>query len=110
MKKIALFVLVCLFACISVAHADWSVTVSWTRSAGPNLDYELVMLDSATQCTVQETAPTTCQFVVPTLTGQAIVIRSTNSQGAYSETTPVALSPVPAPAGGVMATITYVSP
>lgn len=97
-------------ALASSALADWSVTVTWTRSIGPDLDYESALLDGATQCTVQEADPTTCQFVVPTLTGQAIVIRSTNSQGAYSETAPLLLSAVPAPASGVMATITYVSP
>ena len=94
----------------SVAWADWSVTVTWTRSVGPHLDYEATLLDGSVQCTVQETEPTTCQFVVPTLAGQSVVIRSTNSQGAYSETAPISLNAVPAPASGVMATITYVSP
>jgi len=92
------------------AYADWSVTVTWTRSVGPNLDYEQTLLDGTAKCTVQETAPTTCNFVVPALTNQQIKIRSVNSQGAYSETTPLILGDVPVPATGVMATITYVSP
>ena len=92
------------------AHADWSVTVSWTRSIGPGLAHEDVRLDAVTKCSVAATAPTTCQFVVPSLTGQAVVVRSVNAQGGYSETTPMVLSPVPAPATGVVLTITYVSP
>jgi hypothetical protein len=38
------------------------------------------------------------------------MIRSLNSQGAFSETTPIALSAVPAPASGVMVNITYINP
>jgi hypothetical protein len=95
---------------VGVASADWSVTVTWTRSIGPNLDYELTNLDGVTKCTVQETESTTCNFTVPALTGQSVVIRSVNSQGGFSETTPVVLSAIPAPASGVFINITYVSP
>ena len=109
MKKLVLAILL-LMAMASVALADWSVTVTWTRSVGPNLDYEATLLDGAAQCTVQETEPTTCQFVVPALTDQAVVIRSTNSQGAYSDTSPVALSAVPTPATGVVVNVTYYQP
>jgi hypothetical protein len=97
-------------AFVGVAHADWSITVTWTRSVGPGLTHEECRLDTAVKCNVLAAAPTTCQFVVPTLTGQQVLIRSYNAQGAYSDTTPVALSPVPAPASGVMVNITFVSP
>lgn len=92
------------------ASADWSVTVSWNRSAGPGLDYEQALLDGAVKCTVASTEATSCNFVVPALASQSVVVRSYNAQGAYSETTPVVLSAVPVPATGVMVNITYLSP
>jgi type 1 fimbria pilin len=96
----------------TAAQADWNVSVTWTRSIGPNLANEEVRVDSTVKCNVLPAAPTTCSFVMPTLTGQQLVIRSYNSQGAYSETTPIALSslPLPAPATGVVVNITYVAP
>ena len=93
-----------------VAMCDWSVTVTWTRSVGPNLASEQVYLDTASKCTVLPAAPTSCQFNVASLTGQAVRVRSVNAQGAYSETAPVVLSAAPAPATGVMVNITYVAP
>jgi hypothetical protein len=93
-----------------VARADWSVTVTWTRSTGPNLASEAVLLDAATKCTITATAPTTCQFNVTSLTGQAVKVRSFNSQGAFAETAPVVLSTAPAPATGVMINVTYIQP
>ena len=92
------------------AFADWSIAVTWTRSIGPGLASEAVLLDAATKCTVLPAAPTTCQFNVTTLTGQAVKIRSTNTQGAFAETAPVLLSAAPAPATGVMVNVTYYQP
>jgi hypothetical protein len=109
MKKVLLTVLF-VFCFTATAMADWSVTVNWTRSIGPNLASEVVFLDAAEKCTVSATDPTSCQFTVPDLIGQQIVIRSINTQGAYSETAPVVLSAAPAPASGVLVNITYVSP
>jgi hypothetical protein len=115
MKKLLtliLFLIVCTIFLLtgSTAFADWSVTVTWTRSTGPNLASEMVLLDTATKCTITATAPTTCQFNVPTLTGQAVKIRSFNSQGAFAETAPIVLTAAPAPATGVMVNVTYVQP
>ncbi len=93
-----------------VACADWSITVTWTRSTGPNLASEAVMLDATSKCTITATAPTTCQFNVTNLTGQAVKVRSFNAQGAFAETAPVMLSAAPAPATGVMVNITYIAP
>jgi hypothetical protein len=111
MKKV-LIAFVLILGMAGMAHADWSVTITWTRSAGPGLASEQMRLDGTTKCTVIPPAATTCQFVVTTLTGQHAVIRSLNSQGAYSETIPLALNadPTPVAATGVMATITYIQP
>jgi len=109
MKKILLAVLtVALMS--SSAWADWSVTTTWTRSVGPNLANEEVRLDGTVKCTVNATAPTTCQFNVPAISGQQVVVRSINMQGGYSDTTPITLMAVPAPATGVLVNVTYVSP
>lgn len=113
MKKIylSLFALVLAFCFfVSSSSADWSVTVSWTRSVGPDLDYEECQLDAVVQCTAQETDPTTCNFQVADLTGQLVTIRSFNSQGSYADTTPIALQPVPSAAIGVAVTVVFIQP
>lgn len=107
MKK--LFIILFVLLIDIQAYADWSVTVTWTRSVGPNLASEQVFYNSESKCTVAPTAPTTCNFVSPTL-GGSVVIRSTNAQGAYSETAPILVADVPAPAAGVNVTVTYVAP
>lgn len=91
------------------ALADWSVTVTWTRSAGPGLDYEEVLYSGASQCTVDAASATTCNFVTANLGGQ-VVVRSFNSQGAYADTAAILLNDVPAPASGVNINVTYVAP
>ena len=88
--------------------ADWSVTATWTRSVGPGLDYEECQLDGAVKCTVQETEATTCTFVVSTLSGQEVKIRSYNSQGGYADYVIGTLMATPAPATGGSLTIVYV--
>ena len=107
MKKLLLVLAIVLLAI--PACADWSVTVTWTRSPGPNLASEQVFYGADSKCSVNATAPTTCQFSTPTLGGN-VVIRSINAQGAYSETAPIVVAEVPAPASGVMINVTYIQP
>ena len=107
MKKLLLVLAIVLLA--TPALADWSVTVTWTRSPGPNLASEHVFYGADSKCSVNATAPTTCQFNTPTL-GGSVVVRSINAQGAYSETAPILVSDVPAPASGVMINVTYIQP
>ena len=107
MKILAIIVGI-IFLTVGVACADWSVTATWTRSVGPNLDYEECQLDSAVQCTVQEIEATTCTFVVTDLTGQEVLIRSYNTQGAFVDYVIGTLLAVPAPAANGSLTIVYV--
>lgn len=107
MKKLLLVLAIVLLA--TPALADWSVTVTWTRSAGPNLASEKVFYGAAEKCSIDAAATTTCQFNTPTL-GGSVVVRSINAQGAYSETAPILVSDVPAPASGVMVNVTYIQP
>jgi len=110
MKKIFALLLVLAFVFIAApAFADWSVTVTWTRSVGPNLDHEAVLYQDVEQCSVDAVSPTSCQFVTATLGGE-IVVRSYNSQGAFADTAPIVLNDVPAPASGVNINVTYVAP
>jgi len=110
MKKVVLLAVLFVLISFGLAQADWSVTVTWTRSVGPNLASEQCRLDGTVKGTVLPAEPCSCQFNVPALSGQLISIRSINAQGAYSETTPIALSPVPAPASGVLINLTYIQP
>jgi hypothetical protein len=87
--------------------AGWSVTVTWTRSVGPNLANEQVFYNNASKCTVLPAAPSTCNFVIPDLSG-SLFVRSINVQGAYMDTTAMSIMPAPAAATGVIVTITYV--
>ena len=107
-RKIALLLGIVLLVVPAACLADWSVTVTWTRSTGPNLDYEECQLDDVTQCTVQETDPTSCNFIVTDLTGQEVKIVSYNTQGAFAEYVVGTLLAVPAPAAGGNITIVYV--
>lgn len=109
-KLITLGIAGMMFLWSSCAFADWSVTVTWTRSVGPNLASESVLLDDVSKCAVLPAAPTSCQFNVANLTGQAVKVRSVNAQGAFADTAPVILSAAPAPATGVMVNITYIAP
>jgi type 1 fimbria pilin len=107
MKKILLIVLAMVLLASPVFAAGWSVTVTWGRSIGPNLASEQVFYSGTSKCTVLPAAPTTCNFVIPTLTGE-VWIRSYNTQGAFADTSHVAISPEPAAATGVIVTITSV--
>ena len=107
MKKILLIVLAIVFLAVPAFAASWSVTVSWGRSVGPNLDREEVFYNSTSKCTVLPAAPTTCNFVIPTLTGE-VWVRSFNIQGAFADTSHIFIQPEPAAATGVSVTVTYV--
>jgi hypothetical protein len=107
MRKLLIVIAVLLFAVPS--FADWSVTVTWTRSTGPNLASEKVLYSGVEKCSVLPAAPTTCNFVTPTL-GGSVVVRSLNTQGAFSDTAPIILADQPAPASGVTVNVTYVAP
>ena len=107
MKKIILIVLAMVLLASPVFAAGWSVTVTWGRSIGPNLEREEVFYNSISKCTVLPTAPTTCNFVIPTLGGE-VWVRSYNIQGTFANTSHVLLQPEPAAATGVSVTVTYV--
>ena len=108
MKKLFLILALICFAA-TPALADWSITVTWTRSAGPNLSSEKVLYSGAEKCSIGAADPTSCQFTVAALGGQ-VVVRSVNAQGAFSDTVPIAIAEQPAPASGVMVNVTYVAP
>jgi hypothetical protein len=108
-STILLVLLVILTICAAPALADWSVTVTWNHSPGPNLQNEKVFLDGSEKCNVLATDPATCNFVVPNLLDQAVSITSYNTQG--TESTPYEvgnLLAVPTPASGGVITITIV--
>ena len=107
MKKL-LFGMIAFFLMCGMVYADWSVTATWTRSPGPNLDYEECQLDGAVKGTVQETEATTCTFVVNDLTGQEVKVRSYNIQGGFVDYVIGTLLAVPAPASNGSLTIVYV--
>lgn len=103
MKKTLILFTVCLFYFVVVAPAlaDWSVTVTWTHSVGPNLQNEKVFLDGVEQCNVLGTNPATCNFIVTDLMGQAVSIVSYNTQSTPSDSYDVGtLLVVPAPPSG----------
>lgn len=102
-------IFIAILLCAPQAFADWSVNVTWTPSIGPELASETVLYDGAERCTVSSGDPATCSFITPDL-GGSVVVRSTNSQGAFTETTPVLVSNQPTPAAGVNVHVTYVSP
>ena len=96
-----------IFLASPVFANSWSITVTWNRSVGPSLDYEEVLYDGAVKGTVQETDPTTLNFVIPELAGE-VWIRSYNVQGAFADTDHVLIQPEPAAATGIIVTITSV--
>lgn len=110
MKKLFIFLPLIMLLSVVPARADWSVTVTWIRSTGPNLASEAVLLDDVSKCSITPSAPTTCQFNVANLTGQSVKVRSTNVQGSFADTAPIVLSAAPAPATGVMINVTYIQP
>jgi len=107
MKKLILIVLAMAFMASPVFAAGWSVTVTWGRSIGPNLDREEVFYIGTSKCTILPVAPTTCNFVIPSLSGE-VWIRSFNTQGAFADTSHIPIQPEPAAATGVIVTITSV--
>jgi len=108
MKKVLVLAAAFLFVFVGTACADWSVTATWLRSVGPNLDYEECQLDGVVEGTVQETEITTCTFIVNDLTGQEVKVRSYNTQGGYVDYVIGTLLSVPTPASNGSLTIVYV--
>jgi len=109
MKKLFSIVALLIVFVAGPVWADWSVTVTWTHSVGPNLAYEQVLYNGAEKCTVQAADPATCNFVIPELGGD-VVLKAFNTQGAFSETAPIPISEAPAPPTGVIVNVTYVQP
>lgn len=107
LKKFLL--LICLLAPSFAFAATWNITATWTKSVGPGLTSEKVMYGGVEKCTVTPPAATTCSWTTTTL-GQAVVIRSLNAQGAFSESAAITVSDVPVPATGVLLNVTYVGP
>lgn len=107
MRNILMGVIAFFFMCGNVL-ADWSVTATWTRSIGPNLEYEECQLNNVVQCTVQKTEETTCTFIVTDLSGQEVKIRSYNTQGAFVDYVIGTLLAIPSPASNGSLTIVYV--
>ncbi len=108
-KRTFFIVAVMLLFCPGLALADWSVTVTWTPSIGPDLASESVLYDDAEQCSITAGDPATCNFVLAEL-GGSVVVRSYNTQGVFVDTDPVAVNNQPAPATGVNVHVTYVAP
>ena len=108
MKKIICLLL--LFGLPMLTFADWQVTVTWTRSVGPNLDYEEVFMNAESKCRIEETDTTSCSWAVENLSNQEIKIKSTNTQGAWIEYNVGQLFEVPTPASGGTISVIYVAP
>jgi len=104
MKRIILSILLVVFTA-GIAFADWSVTVNWTPS--PDAASEKLLMDGAEQTCPQAG---TCAFSVPDLSNQAIVIRSSNTQGGYVDYAAGNLieATLPTPASGAVIIITIV--
>lgn len=94
---------------VAPAIADWSITLTWTHSNGPDLASEAVLYDGVEKSSVLASDLATVSFIVPDL-GGSVVVRSFNSQGAYAETEPIIVNTQPTPANGVNVHVTYVAP
>lgn len=108
MKKILFFILT--FFVTTSAYADWSVTVTWTKSVGPNLDKEIVRMDGASKCVVKAGQATKCIFNVTELKGQKIEVISSNIQGAENGFVVGTLFEAPKPATGGFISIHWFEP
>ena len=107
MKK--LFLIMAMVLVASVAWADYSVTVTWTHSVGPNLKNEKIFLDTVEQCDVLAASPATCNFVVTDLSGQEISAQAFNTQDIGSELYVMGtILAIPAPPTSGMFTITVI--
>lgn len=103
MKKLLISLVIIIFW-VSMASADWSVTVNWTAS--PDAASEVLLLDTVEQ----SCAIATCTFTVVNLTGQVVVIRSFNSQEAYIdyEAGTLIQTDLPIPASNAIIIITII--
>lgn len=85
MKKTLFYFFIIFFASVSIAFADWLVSASWTKSPGPYLIEEELLLDGEAMCSITDGADTKCEFILEQLKNQKILIRSYNVQGAYTD-------------------------
>lgn len=108
MKKI--IIIIAVFFNIGFAYADWSVTVTWTNSAGPNLDKEVVRLDGVDKCVVKAGETTKCIFEIQELKGQKVEVISSNIQGAENGFVVGTLFEAPEPATGGHISIHWFEP
>jgi len=104
-KNVVFLVMVFCLIFTGQAIADWSVTVNWTPS--PDAATEVLLMDGAEQTCPQAG---TCSFAVPDLTGQAVVVRSSNIQGGFVDYAAGNLIQVdlPVPASGAVIVITII--
>lgn len=94
-----------------LAHADYSITMTWTHSVGPNLKNEKAFIDGVeiSECNVLAADSATCTFVVTDLSGQEITMQAFNTQDVGSDIYVVGnLLEIPAPPTGGMFTITHI--
>jgi len=109
-----------LFAvCVDLANADWQVTVNnWTKSPGPNLAEEDVLLDGNSidpativggKCTdILPTDSNNCIFTVTDKANQNIQIRSTDTDANEAPLHVIgSLGTGPAPASGGSVTVIW---
>ncbi len=102
-----LFLILAFILMPAIALADWSVTVTWTPSPGPNLANEEVLLDGVMQCDIAVGNPSNCGFTVVSLSNQEVSIVSYNDQGLPSvEYVVGSLLVEPSPATGGIIIIT----
>ena len=107
MKKLILVLAMVLMA--SMAWADYSVTVTWTHSVGPNLKNEKIFLDTVEQCDVLAASPATCNFTVTDLTNQEVTAIAYNTQDTPSGIYVMGnLLTMPAQPSGALFTITVI--
>jgi len=109
MKKLFLITMMAIVLFGSVAHADYSVTVTWTHSVNGNLKNEKVFLDAVEQCDVLAADPATCTFIVTDLTGQMVSAQAYNTQDVGSSIYEMGtLLTIPEPPTGALFTITHI--
>jgi hypothetical protein len=87
---------------VNFAFASCMINATWTPS--PNADKEVLLLDG-----VEQSCPEVgkCDFLIPEISGQEVVIRSFNTQGGYVDYEAKTLDQenLPSPATGITITI-----
>ena len=108
MKKLFLALAILAMAA-GMAYADYSVTVTYDHSTGPNLQNEKIYLDGVEQCDILAASPATCTFIVTDLAGQEVSGQAFNIQSTGSVVYVFGnLLSIPAPPSGGIFTITQI--